>query len=133
MPFFLLYICDVSNQQRLETMPSMIHPEEDCPFKKQNAELEKRLEIQDKIIAELRERVTKLQEKEKSSTNMIPTEGVYNLLHKIKRGEISPNKAYGELFGTLDVYCQCEELSNINDSITGIDVCVKCDKVIQRI
>jgi len=63
------------------------------------------------------------------------TEKIYRLLHKIKQGKIDPNKAYGELFflfGVMDAYCQCEELSNINDSIIGIDVCVKCGKVIDR-
>ena len=29
-------------------------------------------------------------------------------------------------------YCQCEELSNLNDSIIGIDTCIKCDKPIDR-
>ena len=30
------------------------------------------------------------------------------------------------------MYCQCEELSNLNDSIIGIDTCIKCDRPIDR-
>lgn len=29
-------------------------------------------------------------------------------------------------------YCECEEWSSTNDSITGINECVKCDKLIIR-
>lgn len=63
------------------------------------------------------------------------TEKIYNLLHSINQGKINPNKAYGELcflFGVMDMYCRCDELLNINDSIIGIDICVKCNKVINR-
>ena len=28
------------------------------------------------------------------------------------------------------VYCKCKVLSNLNDSIIGIDTCVKCDRPI---
>lgn len=30
------------------------------------------------------------------------------------------------------MYCQCDELANINDSLIGMNTCVKCDKPIKR-
>ena len=36
------------------------------------------------------------------------------------------------LCGVVVTYCQCDELANINDSLIGEEICVKCEKPIDR-
>ncbi len=32
----------------------------------------------------------------------------------------------------LNDFCECQELSQINDSIIEVDICIQCDKYIKR-
>ena len=50
------------------------------------------------------------------------------MIHKLQK---DVNAALG-LAHVSVMFCQCEEQENINDSIIGVDTCIKCDKPIDR-
>ena len=57
--------------------------------------------------------------------------GVHNEVFKAMKKQISDLKQL-TLTDVVVMYCQCEELANLNDPIIGIDTCIKCDKPIDR-